>query len=57
MNYQRYFKSGQQLLLKVLNDTEQGGRTELMTAFVVSLEEDSLLLSLPYGADAVSPYQ
>ena len=56
MNYQRYFKSGQQLLLKALNDTEQNGRTELMTVFVVSLEEDSLILSLPYGTDAVDQY-
>ena len=56
MNYQRYFKSGQQLLLKVLDDVEKNGRTELMTVFVVSLEEDSLHLSLPYGADAVDQY-
>ncbi|MDA3903941.1 MAG: PilZ domain-containing protein [Desulfuromusa sp.] len=56
MNYQRYFKSGQQLLLKAQNDTEQKGRTEFLTVFVVSLEEDSLLLSLPYGANAVDQY-
>lgn len=56
MDYQRYFKSGQQLLLKALNDTNQDGRTEVMTVFVVSLGEDSLVLSLPYGADAVDQY-
>ncbi|MCF6267318.1 MAG: PilZ domain-containing protein [Desulfuromusa sp.] len=57
MNYQRYFKSGQQLLLKVQNDAkEEQQRTELMTVFVVSLEEDSLVLSLPYGTDAVEHY-
>ena len=56
MNYQRYFKPGQQLLLKALHDTEQNSCTELMTVFVVSLEEDSLILSLPYGADAVEQY-
>ncbi len=56
MNYQRYFKSGQQLLLKVQNEAEQQKRTELMTVFVVSLEEDSLVVSLPYGEDAVDQY-
>lgn len=56
MNYKRYFRSGQQLLLKVQNGTNQNERTELMTAFVVSLERDSLVLSLPYGADAVNQY-
>ena len=56
MNYQRYFKSGQQLLLKALHDTEQNSYTELMSVFVVSVEEDSLVLSLPYGADAVNQY-
>ncbi len=56
MNYQRYFKSGQQLLLKALHDTEQNEYTELMSVFVVSVEEDSLVLSLPYGADAVNQY-
>jgi len=56
MDYQRYFKSGQQLLLKVQNDSEQKDRIELLTVFVVSLEEDSLLLSLPYGANAVDQY-
>ncbi len=56
MNYQRYFKSGQQLLLKVLNDEEQNDRTELMTVFVVSIEDEVLLLSLPYGENAVEQY-
>jgi len=56
MNYQRYFKSGQQLLLKALHDTEQNKYTELMSVFVVSVEADSLVLSLPYGADAVNQY-
>ena len=56
MNYQRYFKSDQQLLLKVQKDAENSARTELMTVFVVSLDEESLLLSLPYGTDAVEQY-
>ncbi|WP_321369981.1 PilZ domain-containing protein [uncultured Desulfuromusa sp.] len=56
MNYQRYFKTDQQLLLKVLNDSENSERTELMSVRVVSLDEDSLLLTLPYGTDAVEKY-
>ncbi|MEA3545840.1 MAG: PilZ domain-containing protein [Thermodesulfobacteriota bacterium] len=56
MNYQRYFKSGQQLLLKAQGDVEEKGRTELLTVFVVSLEEGSLVLSLSYDADAVKDY-
>jgi len=56
MDYQRYFKPGQQLLLKVLHDKEKIGRTELMSVFIVSLEEDYLLLSLPYGTGAVEQY-
>ena len=56
MNYQRYFKSDQQLLLKIQNDTEHSERTELITVFVVSLDGEFLLLSLPYGADAVEQY-
>jgi len=56
MNYQRYFKTDQQLLLKVQNSEVDSARTELMTVFVVSLEEDSLLVSLPYGTDAVEQY-
>ena len=56
MDYQRYFKPGQQLLLKALNDTEQNGRTEFMSVFIVSLEEDYLLLSLPYGTGEVDQY-
>ena len=56
MNYQRYFKTDQQLLLKVQKDAENSARTELMSVLVVSLDEDSLLVSLPYGADAVDQY-
>ena len=56
MKYQRYFKPEQQLLLEVKRDSAEEGQTELLTVFVVSLEEDSLTLSLPYGTDAVSQY-
>ncbi|MBN1956832.1 MAG: PilZ domain-containing protein [Desulfuromonadales bacterium] len=56
MNYQRYFKPEQQLLLQVENDLSQNARTELMTINVVSCEEDRLVVSLPYDADAVDQY-
>jgi len=58
MNYQRFFKSGQQLLLKVQNNSEQQDRTELMTAFVVLMEKDLLTLNLsaPYGINAIDHY-
>lgn len=56
MNYQRYFKSEQQLLLKVVSDINQNGRTELMTVYVVSCDDDALIVSLPYGEDAVDQY-
>ena len=56
MNHQRYFKTKQQLLLKIQREDQGDDRTELMTVFVVALEGDSLLLSLPYGADAVDHY-
>lgn len=56
MNFQRYFKPEQQILLRVDNDINQDGRTELMTVYVVSAEKNSLIVSLPYGADAVDQY-
>lgn len=56
MKYQRYFKPEQQLLLRVENDIHQDGRTELMTVNVVSCEDTTLTVSLPYGADAVDQY-
>lgn len=56
MNYQRYFKPGQDLLLRVDDEVKQDGRTELMSVTVVALEEDRLLLSLPYGAEMVNAY-
>lgn len=54
MNNQRYFKSGQQLLLRALKKTREDGRTELITAYVDSCERDHVILSLPYGEDSVN---
>ncbi len=58
MNYQHYFKLGQKLLLKVQDDSDQQDRTELLTAFVGSLDGDTLITTLPspYGANAAAQY-
>jgi hypothetical protein len=56
MNYQRYFKSEQQLLLQVKNVDNQDDRAELMTGYVVSTDGEDLVVSLPYGNDAVNQY-
>jgi len=56
MNYQRYFKPGHQLLLRVLHSETSTDRTELLTAFVDTLEEEKLTLSLPYGDDSVNHF-
>lgn len=56
MKYQRYFKSDQQLLLRVKTDESNEGRTELITVHVVSFEGDLLTVSLPYGPNAVEHY-
>ncbi len=55
MKFQRYFKSGQQLLLKATNP-KQDGRTELISVFAASINGNQLVVSLPYGADAVDQY-
>jgi len=56
MNYQRYFKSEQQLLLQVKRDDNQDNHTELLTGYVISTEGDYLVVSLPYGTNAVDQY-
>jgi len=55
MKFQRYFKPGQQLLLKATNP-KQDGRTELISVLVTSISDEILIVSLPYGADAVNQY-
>ncbi len=56
MNYQRYFKPGRQLLLRAIYAEEGAERTEFITAFVVSLENEILIVSLPYGDNAAEQY-
>ena len=55
MKFQRYFKSGQQLLLKANNPKDQG-RTELISVLVSSLSGERLVVFLPYGDDAADQY-
>jgi hypothetical protein len=56
MSLQTYFKPSQKLLLKVQGPAEQQKRTEFMTVYVASISDDQLVLTLPYGADAVDQY-
>ncbi|PLX96653.1 MAG: hypothetical protein C0622_14385 [Desulfuromonas sp.] len=56
MNFQRYFRSDQQVVLQVTNPADQNGRTELMTAYVVSSNNGILVVSLPYGENALDKY-
>ncbi len=56
MNYQRYFRPEQQLLLRIDNVADRDDRTELMTVYVVSSDKADLIVSLPYGVDAVDQY-
>lgn len=55
MLYQRYFKSGQRLLLRVLGP-DQEERTDLLTVFIEGGDKDSFYLSLPYSEDAAEQY-
>ena len=55
MNYQRYFKSGQKILLTALNNTEDA-RTELLTGEIFSSENDEFVITLPYSDDAADQY-
>jgi hypothetical protein len=54
MDFQRYFKPEQQLLLRVAGQTR--GRTELLTGYVVCCDRDEVVVSLPYGIDVVDQY-
>lgn len=56
MKYQRYFRPEQQLLIRVKTDTHQDDRTELMTGYIISADQDTIIVSLPYGTDAVDQF-
>jgi c-di-GMP-binding flagellar brake protein YcgR len=56
MSLQVYFKPSQKLLLKIQGPAERQKRTELMTGYVDSVAGDLLVLTLPYGDDAVDHF-
>lgn len=56
MIYQRYFKTGQKLLLKALGRSAADGRTELLSATLDSGEAETYILSLPYSEDVAEQY-
>ncbi len=55
MNYQRYFKAGQKILLTALNKAEDS-RTELLTGEIFSSENYQFIITLPYSDDATGQY-
>jgi len=55
MIHQRYFKNGQRILL-TLQQQENNGRKEYLTAIVNGGDESSFIVSLPYSEDAAHQY-
>jgi hypothetical protein len=55
MTYQRYFKSGQKLLLRVLDHADEH-RTEFLSAVIDSVENDLFIITLLYGENAADQY-
>lgn len=55
MIYQRYFKTGQKLLLTSLA-SNKNGRTELLTAFIDGGDSNRFIISLPYSEDAADQF-
>jgi len=55
MIHQRYFKNGQRILLS-LQQQENDGRKEYLTAIVNGGDESSFIVSLPYSEDAAHQY-
>ncbi len=56
MIYQRYFKAGQKLLLKAVEQSETEKRTDLLSATLQSGDDDLYILQLPYSEDATEQY-
>lgn len=55
MIYQRYFKTGQTILLTALEHNNDG-RTDLLSATIDSGDDDTFNISLPYSDDAADQY-
>ncbi|MBD1399672.1 PilZ domain-containing protein [Pelovirga terrestris] len=57
MNFKRYFKTDQQLVLQRQNDPSSAtGRTELLIVSVVGVEGNQLIVNSPYGSEVVEHY-
>lgn len=56
MNFQRYMKQGQSLLLRVQGESSQNPRTELFAVSVVALDGNRILLSVPHLATSADDY-
>ncbi len=56
MNYQRYLKQGQKLVLQVQRDDAASPRTELIAVALVSLEANRALLTVPYPSESIDHY-
>jgi hypothetical protein len=55
MIHQRYFKNGQRILL-TLQEQDQAGRKECLTAIINGGDESNFVVSLPYSEDAADQY-
>ena len=55
MNYNRYLKSHQQLILQRRGDSS-ADHTELMIVTVATVEENRLVVNSPYGSDIIDQY-
>ncbi len=56
MSFQTYFKPTQKLLLQIQESDQSQSRTELLTVYIDSIEGNTLIVTLPYGANAVDHY-
>ncbi|MBW6508016.1 MAG: PilZ domain-containing protein [Desulfuromonadales bacterium] len=57
MNFKRYFKTDQQLVLQHQNDQSSATRrTELLIVSVAEVEGNQLIVNSPYGSDVVEHY-
>lgn len=56
MNFQRYMKQGQNLLLRVQGESSQNPRTELITVSVLSVDGNRALVMVPRTVTSIEHY-
>lgn len=56
MNFNRYFRTNQQLLLQAQENKSSAVQTELLMVTVASLEGTRLVVNSPYGAATIDQY-